>query len=108
MGSDSIDSQERRMKPSMDYRIHREQARPIMALPHPRRARVSGSVARAGEQEGSYPSLPIDPPPETTQMDFGAVRHELRTQLRVDVDVLTLRTSRERLRLQVVSEAIPL
>lgn len=96
------------MKPSEALRIHREQIRRIVAAHHARNARIFGSVLRGDDEEGSDLDILIDPTPETTLMDIGAIRHELRTLLKVDVDVLTPRGLPEKFRAQVLSEAAPL
>jgi len=95
------------MKPSEALRLNREQIRRIVAAHHARNARVFGSVLR-GDDEGSDLDILIDPTPETTLMDIGAIRHELRSLLTVDVDVLTPRGLPEKFRAQVLAEAAPL
>ena len=96
------------MKPSEALRLNREQVRRIVAAHHARNARVFGSVLRGDDEEGSDLDILIDPTPETTLMDIGAIRHELRMLLNVDVDVLTPRALPARLREQLLSEATPL
>ncbi|WEN41430.1 hypothetical protein CKCBHOJB_00982 [Thauera sp. GDN1] len=96
------------MKPSEALRLHREQVRRIVAAHRASNARVFGSVLRGDDEEGSDLDILIDPTPETTLMDIGAIRHELRMLLNVDVDVLTPRALPAGLRGQVLSEATPL
>lgn len=96
------------MKPSEALRRNREQVRRIVAAHHARNARVFGSVLRGDDEEGSDLDIVIDPTPETTLMDIGAIRHELRTLLKVDVDVLTPRGLPEKFRAQVRADAMPL
>ncbi len=96
------------MKPSEVLHLHREQVRRIVAAHHARNARVFGSVLRGDDDEGSDLDILIDPTPETTLMDIGAIRHELRTLLKVDVDVLTPRGLPEKFRAHVLSVAKPL
>lgn len=96
------------MKPSEALKLHREQIRRIVAAHHARNARVFGSVSRGEDEEGSDLDILIDPTPETTLMDIGAIRHELRKLLEVEVDVLTPRGLPEKFRAQVLSEAAPL
>ena len=93
------------MKPSEALRLNREQVRRIVAAHHARNARVFGSVLRGDDEEGSDLDILIDPTPETTLMDIGAIRHELRILLKVDVDVLTPRGLPEKFRAQVLAEA---
>ena len=96
------------MKPSEALRRNREQIMRIVAAHHPRNARVFGSVLRGDDEEGSDLHILIDPTPETTLLDIGVIRHELRTLLKVDVDVLTPRGLPEKFRAQVLAEAAPL
>lgn len=96
------------MKPSEALKLHREQIRRIVDAHHARNARVFGSVSRGEDEEGSDLDILVDPTPETTLMDIGAIRHELRTLLKVDVDVLTPRALPEKFRAQVLTEASPL
>ena len=93
------------MKPSEVLHLHRERVRHIVAAHHARNARVFGSVLRGDDDEGSDLDILIDPTPETTLMDIGAIRHELRTLLKVDVDVLTPRGLPEKFRAQVLADA---
>ena len=93
------------MKPSEALRRNREQVRRIVAAHHARNARVFGSVLRGDDEEGSDLDILIDPTHETTLIDIGAIRHELRTLLKVDVDVLTPRGLPEKFRAQVLADA---
>lgn len=96
------------MKPSEALRLHREQVRRIVAAHHARNARVVGSVLRGDDEDGCDLDILIDPTPETTLMDIGAIRHELRCLLGVNVDVLTPLALPDRLRAQVLSNDNPL
>jgi len=49
----------------------------------------------------------VDPTPETTLFDIGAIRHELLQLLGVPVDVLTPQALPEKLRATVLAEALP-
>ena len=93
------------MKPSEALRRNREQVKRIVAAHRARNARVFGSVLRGDDEEGSDLDILIDPTLETTLMDIGAIRHELRTLLKVDVDVLTPRGLPEKFRAQVLADA---
>jgi hypothetical protein len=96
------------MKPSQALRLNREQVRRIVAAHHASDARAFGSVLRGDDAEGSDLDILIDQTPETTLMDIGAIRHELRMLLKVDVDVLTPRGLPEKFRAQVLADAAPL
>jgi predicted nucleotidyltransferase len=51
--------------------------------------------------------LLVDPTPETTLFDIGAIRHELLELLGVPVDVLTPKALPENFRAAVLAEAVP-
>jgi predicted nucleotidyltransferase len=51
--------------------------------------RVFGSVANGTDKEGSDLDILVDPTPETTLLDIGAIRHELLQLLGVPVDAVT-------------------
>lgn len=93
------------MKPSEALNIHREQIRLIVAAHHGVNPRVFGSVLQGQDEEGSDLDILIDATPETTMLDIGAIRHELRCLLQMEVDVLTPGGLPERFRAKVLSEA---
>ncbi|MBI3773780.1 MAG: nucleotidyltransferase family protein [Gammaproteobacteria bacterium] len=95
------------MKPSEALHIHRKNIRRIVASHRARNARVFGSVVHGDDVEGSDLDLLIDPTPETTLLDIGAIRHELHELLGVPVDVLTPKALPDSFRRQVLSEAKP-
>jgi len=66
-----------------------------------------GSVLHGDDQEGSDLDILIDPTPDTTMFDIGAIRHELLQLLGVPVDVLTPNALPESFRAQVIAEARP-
>jgi predicted nucleotidyltransferase len=70
-------------------------------------ARVFGSVVHGDDSEHSDLDILIDPTPETTLFDIGAIRHELLQLLGVPVDVLTPKALPERIRATVLAEAVP-
>lgn len=95
------------MKPSLALASHREAIRRIVESHRGRNARVFGSVAHGGDGEGSDLDILIDPTPETTLFDIGAIRHELLQLLGVPVDVLTPNALPEKIRDAVLAEALP-
>ena len=95
------------MKPSIALQRHREAVRQIIARHRVANARVFGSVLIGTDREDSDLDLLVDTTPETTLMDLGAIRLELRELLGVDVDVLTPNSLPERFREQVLREARP-
>jgi len=84
------------MKPSEALRRHR-----VIESHRSRNARVFGSVLRGEDTDQSDLDLLVDPTPETTLFDLGAIRHELRELLGVPVDVLTPRALPDRVRAAV-------
>jgi predicted nucleotidyltransferase len=68
---------------------------------------VFGSVIHGDDDEGSDLDILIDPTPDTTLFDIGAIRHELLQLLGVSVDVLTPNALPEKFRAAVIAEAVP-
>lgn len=95
------------MKPSEALQSHREAIREIVAQHHARNVRVFGSVVHGDDGPDSDLDLLIDPTPDTTLLDIGAIRHKLRTLLGVPVDVLTPKALPPGFREVVLSEAVP-
>lgn len=95
------------MKPSVALASHREAIRRVVASHRARNPRVFGSVIRGGDTEGSDLDILIDPTPETTLFDIGAIRHELLQLLGVPVDVLTPKALPAKFRESVLAEAMP-
>ena len=94
------------MKPSLALDSHRIAIRAVVERHRARNARVFGSVLRGDDIEGSDLDILIDPTPETTMFDIGAIRHELLQLLGVPVDVLTPNALPDKFRAQVVAEAL--
>jgi uncharacterized protein len=93
------------MKPSTALNAHRSAIRRIVEAHRARNARVFGSALHGTDGEGSDLDILVDPTPETTLFDIGAIRHELRRLLGVPVDVLTPNALPEKLRGMVLAEA---
>lgn len=96
------------MKPSEALHLHRAAIRRIVGLHRARNARVFGSVAHGRDTERSDLDILIDPTPETTLLDVGAIRHELGQLLGVPVDVLTPNALPDSFRAAVLAEARPI
>jgi len=86
----------------------REAIRRIVMAHRAENPRVFGSVARGEDTDGSDLDLLVDPTPETSLLDIGAIRHELLVLLGVPVDVVTPRALPEKFRSSVIAEAQPL
>ncbi len=95
------------MKPSLALASNREAIRRVVESHRARNARVFGSVVHGEDTEDSDLDILIDPTPETTLLDIGAIRHELLQLLGVPVDVLTPKALPEKFRAVVLSEAVP-
>jgi hypothetical protein len=95
------------MRPSIALQENRAAIRSVVERHRARNARVFGSVLHGDDQEGSDLDILIDPTPDTTMFDIGAIRHELLQLLGVPVDVLTPNALPESFRAQVIAEARP-
>lgn len=73
-----------------------------------RDVRVFGSAMRGDDAEGSDLDLLVQPTENTTLLDIGAIRQELRALLGMEVDVLTPDALPDRHRARILQEAQPL
>ncbi len=94
-------------KPSSALRWHREAVRHIVAAHRASNPRVFGSALAGTDTDASDLDLLVDPTPETTLFDIGAMRLALRRLLGVPVDVLTPEGLPESFRAQVMATATP-
>jgi len=95
------------MRPSQALNSHRDAVRQIALRHRVRNVRVFGSVLRGEDTDESDLDLLVDPTPETTLLDIGAIRYELRRLLGVPVDVLTPKALPEGFREHILAEAMP-
>lgn len=96
------------MRPSIALQTHRDAIREIALSHRVKNVRVFGSVLHGDDTEDSDLDLLVDPTPETTLFDIGAIRYELKELLGVAVDVLTPRALPDKFRQIVIQEAEPL
>jgi uncharacterized protein len=96
------------MKPSEALRANRAAIRRVIASHRASNARVFGSAIRGDDSEQSDLDILIDPTPETTLSDIGAIRRELRELLGVPVDVLTPKALPDEFRAAVLATARPI
>lgn len=96
------------MRPSEALGANRAAIRGVVESHRARNARVFGSVLRGEDTDGSDLDILIDPTPETTLFDIGAIRHELGKLLGVRVDVLTPNALPDKFRATVIAEARPI
>jgi uncharacterized protein len=95
------------LKPSIALEINRAAIRRIVESHRASNARVFGSVLHGADSESSDLDILVDPMPDMTYFDIGAIRHELATLLGVPVDVLIPSTLPERVLASVLAEALP-
>ena len=95
------------MKPSQALASHRDAIRRVVESHRACNPRVFGSVVHGDDTEDSDLDILIDPTPDTSLFDIGAIRHELLQLLGVPVDVLTQKALPEKFRATVLAEAEP-
>ena len=95
------------MRPSIALQTYRKQIRSVVLAHKASNVRVFGSVLRGEDTVDSDLDLLIDPTPETSLMDIGAIRLELKALLGVNVDVLTPKALPDSFREQVLMESEP-
>jgi uncharacterized protein len=94
------------MRPSEAVSLHRTQIREIALRHRVSAVRVFGSALHGDDTTNSDLDLLVEPTAQTTLMDIGAIRFELKQLLGIDVDVLTPNSLPERFREQVLREAL--
>ena len=95
------------MRPSEALALHRTQIREIALSHRVSSIRVFGSALRGDDVAGSDLDLLVEPTAQTTLMDIGAIRFELKQLLGIEVDVLTPNGLPVGFREQVLREARP-
>ena len=95
------------MRPSEALLLHRTQIREIALSHHVSSIRVFGSVLRGDDVLGGDHDLLVEPTSQTTLMDIGAIRFELKKLLGMEVDVLTPNGLPASFREQVLRDAKP-
>ncbi len=96
------------MRPSTALDNYREQIKSIVLAHRASNARAFGSAIRGEDTDTSDLDLLIDPTPETSLMDIGAIRCELKALLGVNVDVLTPKALPDSFREKILIESVPL
>lgn len=96
------------MRPSEALSLHRTRIREIVLSHRVSGVRVFGSALRGDDAAGSDLDLLVEPTAQTTLMDIGAIRFELKNLLGLEVDVLTPNGLPESFREQVLREAVAL
>lgn len=93
------------MRPSQALSLHSARIRQIALDHHVQDIRVFGSALRGDDHEDSDLDLLVQPTAQTTLFDIGAIRHELKELLGIDIDVLTPGSLPEKFRAQVLRDA---
>ena len=96
------------MLPSEAVALHRTRIREIALSHRVRNVRVFGSAMRRDDIPGSDLDLLVEPTPQTTLFDIGAIRFELKQLLGIDIDVLTPNALPDKFRAHVLAEALPI
>jgi uncharacterized protein len=96
------------MLPSEALALHRTRIREIALSHRVRNVRVFGSAMRRDDVSGSDLDLLVEPTPQTTMFDIGAIRFELKQLLGIDIDVLTPNALPDKFRAHVLAEAQPI
>jgi len=94
------------MRPSEALALHRKQIREIALRHRVSDVRVFGSALHGDDTPESDLDLLVEPTAQTTLMDIGAIRFELKQLLGIDVDVLTPNSLPASFREQVLREAM--
>ena len=94
------------MRPSTALQTHREAIRAIALRHRVTNVRVFGSVVHGDDTEDSDLDILVEPTSDTTMMDIGAIRYELKELLGIPVDVLTPRALPDHFRGTVLREAV--
>jgi len=95
------------MKPSEALIANRAIIRQVVESHHASNARYFGSVLSGEDTDASDLDLLVDPTPQTTLFDIGAIEHELKKRLGIEVDVLTPNALPDRTRDRILAEARP-
>jgi predicted nucleotidyltransferase len=95
------------MRPSIALQLYRDRIREIALSHRVQNVRVFGSALHGDDTDGSDLDILVDPTPETTLMDIGAIQYELTELLGIPVDVLTPRALPESFRNRVLADASP-
>ena len=95
------------MRPTHALNLHRDAIRNIALRNRMTNVRVFGSVLHGTDTDSSDLDLLVDPCPGASLMDIARIELELSALLHVSVDVLTPKGLSEKLRQQVIAEAVP-
>ena len=95
------------MRPSEALNLYRSRIREIALNHRVSNVRVFGSVLLGEDDASSDLDLLVEPTAQTSLMDIGAIRFELKKLFGFEVDVLTPNGLPPSSRAQVLREAVP-
>ena len=95
------------MRPSIALQNNREAIREIALRHRVRNVRVFGLALHGNDTEDSDLDLLVEPLPEATLFDIGAIQYELKKLLGIHVDVLTPGALPDSFKERVMKEALP-
>lgn len=87
---------------------HRDAVLEVLGRHGVTNVRIFGSVARGDDRDGSDLDLLVDLAPGTSLFDMAGIQIELEDLLGVDVDLVTNRSLKERMRARVERDAVAL
>jgi predicted nucleotidyltransferase len=93
------------MRPSQALENHRQAIVQTVESHNARNPRVFGSVVYGTDREDSDLDILIDPTPDTSLFDIGAIRRKLKSLLGIEVDVVTPNALPDSFRDRVLLEA---
>jgi predicted nucleotidyltransferase len=93
------------MRPSQALENHRQAIVQIVERHNARNSGVFGSVVYGTDREVSDLDILIDPTPDTSLFDIGAIRRKLKSLLGIEVDVVTPNALPDSFRDRVLLEA---
>ena len=95
------------MQPSIEQlQAHREEILKLASAHGARNVRVFGSVVRGEADERSDVDFLVELEPDRSLLDLGGLLMDLQDLLHCNVDVVTVKGLRERIRPRVLREAI--
>lgn len=97
------------MHPSIEHlKAHREEILKLASEHGARDVRVFGSIVRGEADESSDVDFLVELEPGRSLLDLGGLLMDLQELLHCDVDVVTVKGLRERIRPRVLREAVSL
>lgn len=96
------------MKPSDALLRNNQAIRDVILAHRARNPRVFGSVIAGKDRDGSDLDILVEPDPDMSLFDLGAIRCELQELLGISVDIVTPGALPAKFREKVLAEALPI